>query len=95
MSEKNDIIQKEQGNDGQSIILFYDDMVGMYVAYVLSAYYTTLAVDPHISYSELLGMPVAMLDRLQVKFLRQSITKVEHLPKSFRKQPILTYCRKK
>ena len=61
--DKNEIILKEQGNDGQSIFLFYDDMVGMYVAYGLSAYYTTMVVSPLLSYSEALKMPVALLDR--------------------------------
>ena len=81
--DKNEIILKEQGNDGQSIFLFYDDMVGMYVAYGLSAYYTTMVVSPLLSYSEALKMPVALLDRFQIKFLRQSVTKVEHQPKSY------------
>ena len=81
--DKNEIILKEQGNDGQSIFLFYDDMVGMYVGYGLSAYYATMVVSPLLSYSEALQMPVALLDRLQIKFLRQSVTKVEHQPKSY------------
>ncbi len=28
-------------------------------------------------------MPVALLDRLQIKFLRQSLTKVEHQPQTY------------
>ena len=81
--DKNDIILKEQGNDGQSIFLFYDDMVGRYVAYGLSAYYATMVVSPLLSYSEAMEMPVALLDRLQIKYLRQSVTKVEHQQKSY------------
>lgn len=83
MIEKNIIIEKESANDGQTIHLFYDEIVGMYLAFGLSAYYTTMVVEPFISYSNALEMPVALLDRLQIKFLRQSVTKVEHQPQSY------------
>ena len=83
MTEKSIVIEKESVNDGQTIHLFYDDMVGMYLAFVLSAYYTTMVVEPFISYSNALEMPVAILDRLQIKYLRQSLTKVEHQQKSY------------
>ena len=77
------IKQLETENDGQTIHLFYDEMVGVYLAFGLSAYYTTMVVEPFISYSNALEMPVALLDRLQIKFLRQSMTKVEHQQKSY------------
>ena len=77
------IKQRESVNDGQTIHLFYDEMVGMYLGFGLSAYYTTMVVEPFISYSNALEMPVALLDRLQIKFLRQSVTKVEHQQKSY------------
>ena len=83
MIEKNIIIEKESVNDGQTIHLFYDDIVGVYLAFGLSAYYTTMVVEPFISYSNDLEMPVALLDRLQIKFLRQSLTKVEHQQKTY------------
>ena len=81
--DKEIIKQLEIANDGQTIHLFYDDMVGMYLGFGLSAYYTTMVVEPFISYSNALEMPVALLDRLQIKFLRQSVTKVEHQPQSY------------
>ena len=81
--DKEIIKQLETANDGQTIHLFYDEMVGMYLAFGLSAYYTTMVVEPFISYSNALEMPVALLDRLQIKFLRQSVTKVEHQQKSY------------
>lgn len=83
MIEKEIIIGKESVNDGQTIHLFYDDMIGMYLAFGLSAFYTTMIVEPCISYSDALKMPVALLDRLQIKFLRQSVTKVEHQPQAY------------
>ena len=75
--------QQENANDGQTIHLFYDGMVGVYLAFGLSAYYTTMVVEPFMSYSDALEMPVALLNRDQVKFLRQSVTKVEHQPQSY------------
>ncbi len=79
-----DIIKQQEGaNDGQTIHLFYDEIVGMYLAFGLSAYYTTMVVEPFISYSDALNMPVALLNRHQIKFLRQSVTKLEHQQKSY------------
>ena len=75
--------QQEKANDGQTIHLYYDGMVGVYLAFGLSAYYTTMVVEPFMSYSDALEMPVALLNRDQVKFLRQSVTKVEHQPQSY------------
>lgn len=81
--DKELILQQEVANDGQTIHLFYDDMVGMYLAFGLSAYYATMVVEPVISYSDALGMPVALLSRDVVKYLRQSMTKVEHQPQAY------------
>ncbi len=77
------IKEKESANDGQTIHLFYDNTVGMYLAFGLSAYYSTMSVDPVISYSDALGMPVALFDRGLVQYLRQSVTKVEHQPQAY------------
>lgn len=77
------IKQQEAANDGHTIHLFYDEAVGMYLAFGLSAYYTTMIVEPSISYSDALKMPVALLDRGQIKFLRQSVTKVEHQAQAY------------
>lgn len=77
------IIRTESANDGQTIHLFYDDMVGMYLAFGLSAFYATMIVEPCISYSDALKMPVALLDKGQINYLRQSVTKVEHQPQTY------------
>ena len=42
-----------------------------------------MVTEPYISYSEEMQMPVALLNRLQIKFLRQSLTKVEHQPQTY------------
>lgn len=80
---KNEITFKELANDGKSVYLYYDTMAGMYLAFGLSAYYTTLVTDPFMSYSEEMQMPVALLRREHILYLRQSMKKVEHEQKCF------------
>ena len=81
--DKEVISRQEEANDGQTVFLYYDTMAGVYLAYGLSAYYTTLVTDPYMSYSEEMEMPVALLRRNHVNDLRQGMTKVEHTAKSF------------
>ena len=73
----------EVTNDGKTINLFYNDIAGLYMAFGLSAYYTTMVTDPYLSYSEEMKMPVALLRRPHINHLRQSLKKVEHTVKSF------------
>ncbi len=77
------IKEKETANDGQTIHLFYDEKVGVYLAFGLSAYFSTMVVEPYLSYSDALKMPVALLDHGLIQYLRQSVTKVEHQQKSY------------
>ena len=77
------IKQLETANDGQTIHLFYDKMVGAYLVFGLSAYYSTMILSPFVSYSDALEMPVALLNRIEVKLLRQSVTKIEHQPQVY------------
>lgn len=77
------IRQQETANDGETIHLYYDQIVGLYLAFGLSAYYSTMVVEPFMSYSNALNMPVALLDRSCINYLRQSMTKVEHQQKSY------------
>ena len=83
--DKNTILQQETANDGRSIFLYYDAMAGVYLAFGWSAYYTTLVTEPYMSYSEEMEMPVALLRREHILFLRQSLTKLEHTQKHFYK----------
>ena len=81
--EMNKITLHEVGNDGRTVFLFYDDLAGLYLAFGLSAYYSTMVTDPYMSYSDELKMPVALLRREHVLALRQSLKKVEHEQKKF------------
>ena len=81
--DKTKIMQLEAANDGQTVYLFYDDMAGLYLAFGLSAYYVTMVTNPFMSYSNAMGMPVALLKRHHILLLRQALTKVEHIQKSY------------
>lgn len=83
MIEKDIILEKETANDGQTVYLFYDERYGMYTAFGWSAFYTTMVVDPLISYSGELQMPVALIKRSFIQTLRQSLTKVAHEEKKY------------
>lgn len=83
MTEKDFVLEKESVNDGQSVFLFYDERYGMYTAFGWSAFYTTMVVDPLISYSDELQMPVALIKRKLIQTLRQSLTKVAHEEKKY------------
>lgn len=81
--DKNAITLQEVGNDGRSVFLYYDAMAGVYLAFGLSAYYTTMVTDPYMSYSEDMQMPVALMRRNHINVLRQSLKKVEHVEKVY------------
>ena len=81
--DKDKIAQQEAANDGQTINLYYDEMVGLYLAFGLSAYYTTMVASPHITFSDALQLPVALLRKGHVNMLRQALEKVEHTEKCF------------
>ena len=83
--DKNLILKQEAENDGKSVFLYYDAMAGVYLAFGLSAYYTTLVTEPYLSYSEDMQMPVALLRKEHILYLRQSLTKVEHEVKHYYK----------
>lgn len=77
------IIKKELENDGQSIFLFFDEFYDLYVAFGLSAYYSTMVVDPILSYSESIDMPIAFFSKAQIRIMRQSLNKIVHTPSCF------------
>ena len=81
--DKDTITLQEVGNDGRSVFLYYDGMAGVYLAFGLSAYYTTMVTDPYMSYSEDMQMPVALLRRNHINALRQSLKRVEHTEREY------------
>ncbi|MCR5472188.1 MAG: hypothetical protein K6F02_03390 [Prevotella sp.] len=83
--DKELIARQEAENDGQTVYLYFDEMVGMYLAFGLSAYYVTMAANPHVAFSDALKLPVALLRKGHVNTLRQAFEKVEHTTGSFYK----------
>ena len=77
------ISQQEAANDGRSIFLFFDQMTGVYLAFGLSAYYVTMVIVPYLSYSYEMQMPVVLLRKEHITWLRQGLHKVEYRPKEF------------
>lgn len=74
------ILRQELLNDGQSVYLHYNDMLGLYVAYGLSAYYADMCSTPEVSYSDSMQMPVALLNRQCVFDLKCLMLQVSHTP---------------
>ena len=73
-----DIIRNEEQNAGKYIHLYYNDEIGMYTAYGLSAYLVTYVENPILSYSEAAQMPVALLNGEHIYTCRRSLTKRVH-----------------
>lgn len=87
MMNKNLVLQNEADNDGQSVSLYYNSMLGLYMAFGLSAYYSDMVASPELSFSDSLKMPVALLNRADVLDMRQSMKMIEHTPlRSYRFQ---------
>ena len=83
MIDKEIITKNEAENDGKTIYLYFDDIAGMYMAFGLSAYYSTMVTDPYMSFSDALQMPVALLRREHVLYLRQGLKIQEHTIRTF------------
>ena len=83
MMDKDKITLLEAGNDGRTIYLYYDVMAGLYLAFGLSAYYTTMVTEPYMSYSDEMQMPVALLRREHILLLRQGLEKEAHEAKRY------------
>lgn len=81
--DKDNITLGEVTNDGQSIHLYYDSMTGIYLAFGMSAFYTTLVTEPEQSYSDEMQMPVTLLRQEQILSLRHNLELVEQRPSQY------------
>ena len=81
--DKEKIVLNEVQNDGGTVHLYYNEMVGAYTAYGLSAFYVSHVVEPSYSYSEEMQLPVVILNQRQVLELRQTLVKEAHQKKSY------------
>ncbi len=74
MKERYDLIlQREIENDGQTVHVYFEPMIGLYMAFGFSAYYATMATNALLSISYELDMPVALITKQQLMELRQSM----------------------
>ncbi len=83
MMMKDRIREMESANDEQTIHLYYDEKLGQYVAFGLSAYYTTIVSDPDAVYSDELDMPMVRLKEQEVQALRHIMIVIEHEQKAY------------
>ena len=81
--ENEEISLNEEQNDGKTIRLYFNNMVGFYVAYGKSAFYVTHVTNPVLSYSREMQMPVALVSKGQIFELRQACRKVEHTVQTY------------
>ena len=72
------IKRREAENDGQTVYLYYNTDKQCYEAFGLSAFYADHVASPVFSYSDELQMPVAILNKMDVLDLRQSMEIKEH-----------------
>ena len=71
MTAINDIITRNEGlNDGTSIHLYFNGLVGLYAGYGISAFLLHGLVDAPVSYSMDMQMPVAVLNAARYERLR-------------------------
>ena len=76
--DKDLITMNEVMNDGKTIHLYFNQEVGLYVAYGFSAFFAAHIVDIIASFSEDMQMPVALLKKPEVSELRLSCNKIRH-----------------
>lgn len=76
--DKDLIISNEVQNDGNTIHLYFNSEIGLYVAYGFSAFFAAHIVDVITAFSEDFQMPVALLRKPDVSELRLSSTKRQH-----------------
>ena len=68
-----DITKNEVLNDGKTIHLYFNSMVGLYVAYGVSAYLLCKHAHARPSYSEEMQMPAAVINAGHYEELKKQI----------------------
>ncbi len=74
------ITRNEIFNDGKTIHLYFNGMIGLYVAYGISAYLLSKYAPAKLSYSKEMQMPVAVLNTEHYEALQENLK----LSKSFK-----------
>ena len=67
------ITRNEVFNDGKTIHLYFNGMIGLYVAYGISAFLLTKYAHAKPSYSEEMQMPVAVINAEHFELLSKQL----------------------
>lgn len=67
------IVKNELLNNGQTIHLYFNGMIGLYVAYGISAYLLCKYAKAKPSYSEDMQMPVAVINAEHYEVLKKKL----------------------
>ena len=78
------IAKNEVLNDGRIIHLYFNSMVGLYVAYGVSAYLLCKHAHARPSYSEEMQMPAAVINAGHYEELKKQIDDLRELLYAFR-----------
>lgn len=68
-----DLIKNEALNDGKTIHLYFNGMIGLYVAYGISAYLLCKYAQARPFYSDEMQMPAAVINTEHFEELRKKI----------------------
>ncbi len=68
----------EVNNDGKSIHLYFNGLVGLYTAYGYSAYNLSKETTVNASYSDIMQMPVVVINAAHLDELLKCLKVVKH-----------------
>lgn len=72
----------EVNNDGKSIYLYFNGLIGLYAAYGFSAYLLSKNTEVKVSYSESMQMPVVVINSTHLDEIKRKL-KVKEQKQSF------------
>lgn len=67
------ITRNEVMNDGKSIYLYFNGLIGLYAAYGFSAYLLSKNTEVKVSYSEGLQMPVVVINPTHLDEVKKAL----------------------
>ena len=77
------IKRNEEENDWKTVFLYYNNEIGFYTAYGISAFLVSHVVEPVCSFAPDLMLPVALVNKEEILELRQTLNKLQHTEKTF------------
>ena len=68
----------EVNNDGKSIYLYFNGLIGLYAAYGFSAYLLSKNTEVKVSYSDNMQMPVVVINSTHLDEIKKKLVVKEH-----------------